>query len=62
MYSLFSLFKTQQLFREFQSPRALFGMALALNKLSLKTMEKSKSLAKISKEELEEIKETRYIF
>jgi hypothetical protein len=38
----------QQLYREFKSPRALFGMAAALNKVAIKTMEKSRNLAKIS--------------
>ncbi len=34
-------------------------MAAALNKVAIRTMEKSKNLAKISKEELQETKEKR---
>ncbi len=34
-------------------------MASALNKLSLQTMQKSKNLEKISKEELQEVKDKR---
>ena len=51
--------KFKKLFTEFKSPRAMFGMAVALNKLAMRTAKKSENLKDITKRELEDVKKKR---
>ena len=49
----------KKLYTDYKSPRALFGMARALNKLAMRTGKKSDNLKDMTKKELEDAKKKR---
>ena len=49
----------KKLYVNFKSPRALFGMGVALNKLALRTAQKAANLKTLTDQELESVKRTR---
>ena len=49
----------KKLYVDFKSPRALFGMGVALNKLALRTAQKAVNLKTLTDQELESVKRTR---
>ena len=49
----------KKLYVDFQSPRALFGMGVALNKLAMRTAQKAGNLQTLTDQELESVKSKR---
>ena len=49
----------KKLYVNFKSPRALFGMGVALNKLALRTAQKAANLKTLTDQDLESVKRTR---